>query len=163
MSRMSPHVRAVLLLLALTAVPAFAGEPAPASGWLCVPPAAHAWSRCHKGSALSEESLAACRQREASAPRRPARFRVDSGAWVELSASRRRCVRVPVGATFRVTVEDTASWRDSVPATCASRVLDVVEPNFYGAVTTRCAQRSTDADERLDGAMPSASPDAGSR
>lgn len=149
---MSPHARSVLLLLALAAAPAFADEPAPADGWLCVPPAARAWSRCHKGSALSEESLAACRQREASAPRRPARFRVDAGAWVEFSASRRRCVRVPVGATFRVTVEDTASWKDAVPATCASRVLDVVEPNFYGAVTSRCATRDTSGDERLGAA-----------
>lgn len=154
---MSPSALSAVCLCFVVATPALGDEPA---GWLCVPPAAQAWSHCHKGSALSEQSLAECHRREASQPRRAARFRVDRGAWVDFSASRRRCVPVPVGVTFRVAVEDLASWKDSVPASCASRVLDVVEPNFYGAVTTRCAQRSTDGDERLDGGAPA---DAGAR
>lgn len=142
-----------LLVLALVAALAVADD-----AWFCVPPAAQAFSRCHKGSALSETSLAACRAREASQPRRAARFRVDGGPWVDFSASRRRCVRVAAGATFRVTVEDFASWKESVPATCASQVVDLVAPNFYGALTTRCAKRNTDADERL---APGAAADGG--
>ena len=48
-------------------------------------------------------------------------------------------------------MEDYASWKDSVGERWKSRVMDVVEPNFYGALTTRCSRRKTDADERLAG------------
>lgn len=160
---MTPRAQLGLLLLVLAAASALADEPT-ATAWFCVPPAAQAFSHCHKGSALSEQSLAECRQREATQPRRAARFRVNGGAWVDFSPSARRCVRVPRGATFRVTVEDFASWKDSMPESCASGVLDLVEPNFYGALTTRCAKRNTEADEHLaDAATPSAPPDAGNR
>ena len=97
---------------------------------------------------MSEEDLNECHRREATRPRKPARFRVGGGPWVEFSTKSYRCVPVPIGAPFWVVVEHFASWKESVGSRCESRVKDLVEPNFYGSLTTRCSRRRFDADER---------------
>ncbi len=132
----------------------------PERGWFCVPPASRAYSHCHKGSAASEESLARCKREEAAQPPRPARFKVGKGPSVEFSPKGYRCVPVPLSTRYRVAVEHFASWEESLGEECKSRVKDLVEPNFYGALTTRCSRRNTGADERLSDYTISGSPAA---
>jgi hypothetical protein len=68
---------------------------------------------------------------------------------LDFSPSTYRCVPVPIGSRFRVAVENFAAWKDSIGEQCKSRVTDLVEPNFYGALTTQCSRRQTGTDERL--------------
>ena len=79
---------------------------------------------------------------------------------MEFSAERYRCVPVQIASHFRVTVENYSSWKDGIGGQCESRVVDVVEPNFYGALTSRCSRRKTDADERFSEYSTSKVPEA---
>lgn len=124
-----------------------------AARWVCVPPRRGPLEECAKGSALDDGERAACEARQARLKPRPARLRLDRGPAIELSPVAWRCVALPTDHRPMIAIENHgrtyASWRLERGAGCASGVLDVVGPNFYGAMYTRCSRRDHARDERL--------------
>ena len=120
---------------------------------VCGPPRRGPLDECSKGSALGDGELAACEARQARKRPRQARVRIDRGPAIELSRVAWRCAALPTDHRALIAIENHgrtfASWRVERGADCASGVLDVVGPNFYGAMYTRCSRRDHARDERL--------------
>ncbi len=121
--------------------------------WLCAPPQSGPFNECWKGNSMDEAEVARCSARQATRRPRPSRLRLDVGPWIEFPPKTWRCVALPADRAVRVTIENFgrsyASWRQPPVATCRSGVLDIVGPNFYGAIYARCSRRAHTHDERL--------------
>lgn len=158
-------VAAVVLVAAIGSARAD-DRAAPAAAWLCAPPRSGPFDECTKGNSMGEDDVARCHERQAKRPRRPSRFRVDRGPWIEYPRKGWRCVALPADHEPFITVENRgrayASWRlRAGDRRCASGVLDLAGPNFYGAVVARCSRRKRlDRDERLPAASAAPAPAA---
>ncbi len=158
------RVRSALVLVAtLTAAAPGAWADAPRPAWLCAPPRTQPFNECWKGESFGEREVDECRARQVRRrPRSPPRIRVDHGAWVALAPARWRCVPIPPRGRPRVFVENygrvyQAWYLDELARPCASGVLDVVGPTFYGSMYARCSRRDHRRDERV-GAAPAPAP-----
>lgn len=123
------------------------------SGWLCVYPHPDPFSECSKGTSSSERAAEDCLQRQARRKARRPRFRLGAGAWVDFPDRHWRCVPLPSDQPVRVTIENYGanfkSWKEVLPASCASHILDLTRQNWYGALNTRCSREKRTDDERL--------------
>lgn len=147
-------VRRVLLLAVVGLVistEAIADDATPAR-WLCVSPRKGPFNECTKGNSWSEDQVERCREQQAKRRKRPSRLRVDD-TWVEFPTKTWRCVALPADHAPRIAVENYgrtfAAWTQRATEPCASGVLDLVGPNFYGAMYATCSRRDHARDERL--------------
>ncbi|WP_394849537.1 hypothetical protein LZC95_19085 [Pendulispora brunnea] len=109
--------------------------------WICVPPWRGSYPECSKGAMSSEEEMRSCLREHPYDPKYIPRFRIASGRWVNVSAKRWTCILISKTEKVRFTLDTRASWDVSVPPDCASGILDVAKPNFYGAFWTECSKR----------------------
>lgn len=136
------HTRGVrtLVLAALLATPALAA----ADPMVCAPPQRGPLYTCGKGAALDEAEVTACERQAARRRGGQPRFRINGGPWIAYDARALACVTVAPGPT-RIAIENRgrkhAVLRLDTSAPCASGVFDIVGPNFYRAMATRCARR----------------------
>ena len=140
------------VLVAVLVIIGEVGHAAEPVAWLCLPARTRPMESCFLHSSDSRASYDACVAAARKLPQTRPRARIDRGAWVAFPDSGHRCLPIP-HAGARVQIENrgrrVASWKLRVPEPCASRVLDVVGPNDYGAMWSRCTRRDTSADERL--------------
>lgn len=128
-------------------------EPAPRARWLCAPPRRGPLNECWKGNSLDDGDVERCLARQRARRPRPARLRLDDGPWIEFPTRGWRCVALPADHRPMIAIENYgrtyAAWRQR-PTTCPSGVLDLVGPNFYGAMYAQCSKRRhLDRDERV--------------
>jgi hypothetical protein len=121
------------------------------TAFVCFPPMRGDFDRCSKGAMAGGPALRECLARQALAPAHRPFFRLGSGASVPFSKTRWRCAPAPLETEVHVTVDTIAGLDVVVPSTCASRAMDLIGPNFYGAVYFRCATRARRDDEVLSG------------
>ena len=123
------------------------------AGWLCVSPRKGPFNECWKGNSHGEGEVERCRARQATRKPRPSRLRIDGGAWIEFPRTTWRCVALPTDHSPRVVVENYgrayATFRIERVRSCRSGVVDLVGPNFYGAMYAHCSRRDHARDERL--------------
>jgi len=140
---------ALPLIVLCSAAHAAAPEPV---GWLCLPARAEPFPSCFLHSSDSRASYDRCLAASQRLPATRPRARVDGGGWVAYPDAGHRCLPIMRAGTT-VIIENRgarfASWKLRVPAECASRVLDVVGPNTYGAMWSRCTRRDASGDERV--------------
>lgn len=136
----------------------------PLATWLCAPASRGPFNECWKGNSHDEGDVDRCLARQRTRPQRAPRVRIDDGAWVDYPRTGWRCVALPVDHAPRITVENHgapyASWRlRAGDRRCASGVLDLRGPNFYGAVYATCSRRAhLDRDDRVP--APASAPPA---
>lgn len=144
------------LVLASTPAAAQPAAPAPAERWLCLPGRRGPIDPCPKGAALDETFVRACRAEVAGRRKRPARVRVDGGAWVELPRRGWRCLALPATApAATIEIENygrvIASWKLRLTGACRGGTYDLEPGNFYGASYAACSRRR---DHRRDEHLP---------
>ena len=129
-----------LVLAAALATPALTV----ADPLVCAPPHRGPLYTCGKGAAASEEAVTTCEREARRRGGGQPRFRINGGPWIAYDAKAWSCVAVAPGPT-RVAIENRgrkmAVLRLDTSAPCASGVFDIVGPNFYRAMNTRCARR----------------------
>ncbi|HEX7663806.1 MAG TPA: hypothetical protein VF407_04825 [Polyangiaceae bacterium] len=122
---------------------------AAAHAFVCFPPQVGPFDPCPKGAMAGDEGLRACREKHAHDPAEQPTFRVGDGATLPFLKTRWRCVAVPPETKVHVTVGTIAGVDVVVPASCASGLMDLDGPNFYGSVNFKCSTRPRAGDDVL--------------